>query len=116
MVEGRTIRCLVSVSVFLVATLAGCTDKSSRLSVEATVKCARERFEDHPGTFARIGNTIAYSFDSENGLGKVIVTFDGRRRPVSTFFESTPYGSHEELMDAASAIKDCAEYGRKRAR
>jgi hypothetical protein len=83
---------------------------------EGTVNCARERFENHPGTFALTGNVIAYSYESKNGLAKVIVTLDESRKPVSTFFESAPYGSHEELMDAAQAIKDCAEYGRKSAR
>jgi hypothetical protein len=97
--------------MLLVAALAGCMDGRSRLSVEEAFKCARERFEGHTGTFALKGNTIGYSYESRNGLAKVIVTFDGRHKPVSTFFESAPYGSHEELMDAAQAIKDCAEYG-----
>ena len=48
-----------------------------------------------------------------NGPADVIVTFDERRRPVSTFFESAPLGSHEELMDAAQAIKNCVAYGPK---
>ena len=43
----------------------------------------------------------------------MIVTFDEKRRPVSTFFESAPLGSHEELMDAAQAIKICVAYGPK---
>jgi hypothetical protein len=109
----RVRRAAQSLSVLLVAALAGCTNESTRLSVEEAFKCAKERFEDHPGTFALIGNAIAYSYESKNGLAKVIVTFDERRKPVSTFFESSPYGSHEKLMDAAHAIKDCAEYGRK---
>jgi hypothetical protein len=40
-----------------------------------------------------------------------LVTFDDRRRPFSTFFESSPLGSHQELMEAARAIKDCVAYG-----
>jgi len=99
--------------MLLAAGLAGCGDESSRLSIDEAFKCARERFEDHPGTFALKGNAIGYSFESKNGLAKVIVTFDETRKPVNTFFESAPYGSHEELMDAAQAIKDCSEYGRK---
>lgn len=41
------------------------------------------------------------------------MTFDDRRRPVNTFFESAPLGSHEELMDAAKTIKNCVAYGPK---
>ena len=70
-------------------------------------------FKGHPGTFSQGGNTIAYSYESPNGPANVIVTFDERRRPVSTFFESAPLGSHEELMDAAQAIKNCVAYGPK---
>jgi hypothetical protein len=110
---GRTAR---SLSVILVAALAGCADEGGRLSIEETLTCASEQFKDNPGTFALVGNTIAYAYESETGLGKVIVTFDEKRRPVSTYFESAPYGSHEMLMDAARAIKDCAEYGRKTAK
>ena len=32
---------------------------------------------------------------------------------MNTFFESAPLGSHEELMDAAQAIKICVAYGPK---
>ena len=75
--------------------------------------CAREAFKSHPGTFSQRGNTITYSHESPNGPADVIVTFDGRRRPTNTFFESAPLGSHEELMDAAQAIKNCVAYGPK---
>lgn len=100
-------------SVLLVATLAGCADESSRLSFDETVACARVRFKGHPGTFSLVGKTIAYSLETPNGVGRVIVIFNEKRRPEETFFESTPLGTHEELMDAAQAIKECAEYGRK---
>lgn len=100
-------------AVMLVAAVAGCTDKGGRLSIEEALACAREQFKDNPGTFALVENTIAFSYQSETGLGKVVVTFDAERRPVSTFFESAPFGSHEMLMDAARAIKDCAEYGKQ---
>jgi hypothetical protein len=53
---------------------------------------------------------ITHSYESRNGPAKVIVAFDGRRRPVRTFFESAPLGSHPELMDAARVIKDCVAY------
>ena len=76
-------------------------------------RAPREAFKGHPGTFSQRGNTIAYSYESPNGPANVIVTFDERRRPVSTFFESAPLGSHEELMDAAQAIKNCVAYGPK---
>ena len=65
------------------------------------------------GRFSRRQNAIAYLYESPSGPANVIVTFDERHRPVSTFFESTPLGSHQELMDAAQAIKDCVEYGPK---
>ena len=58
-----------------------------------------------------MGNTIAYSYESGNGSAKIIVTFDASRKPVSTFFASAPHGSHRQLMEAAEAIKYCAEYG-----
>jgi hypothetical protein len=85
-----------TLAALLVAALAGCTDASSRLSVEESFACARERFKDHSGTFALSGNAIVYSYDSNNGSAKVIVTFDANRKSHNTFFESTPYGSHEE--------------------
>ena len=100
-------------SVFLFAALAGCADEGSRLSIEEGLKCASEGFKDHPGSFSRRQNAIAYSYESPSGPANVIVTFDERHRPVSTFFESTPLGSHQELMDAAQVIKDCVEYGPK---
>lgn len=99
--------------VLVSAVLAACTDEGARLSLEEGPKCATEGFKGHSGTFSQRGNTIAYSYESENGLANVIVTFDDRRRPVSTFFASAPHGTHEELMEAAQAIKDCIAYGPK---
>ena len=101
------IRC----ALILISALAGCSDEAGRLSVEEGVKCAREGFEGHPGTFSQRGNAIAYSYERPNGTAKVVVTFDERRRPVGTFFESAPHGSHQELMEAAGVIKDCVAYG-----
>ncbi|MGE3702680.1 MAG: hypothetical protein AB7G08_28525 [Hyphomicrobiaceae bacterium] len=97
----------------MVAVLTGCADEGPRLSIEEAETCASEEFQGHPGTFSERDNTIAYSYASPNGPATIIVTFDGRRRPVRTFFESAPHGSHRELMDAAQAIKDCVEFGRK---
>ena len=101
----------VSVALLVVAALAACTDEGGRLSIEEGLTCAAAEFNGHFGTFSQRGNTIAYSYESANGPAYVIVTFDERRRPVSTFFESAPLGSHEELMDAAKAIKNCVAYG-----
>jgi len=100
-------------SVLLVTALAGCADQGPRLSIEEGLKCASEGFKGHPGSFSRRQNAIAYSYESPSGPANVIVTFDERRRPVSTFFESAPLGSHQELMEAAQAIKDCVAYGPK---
>jgi hypothetical protein len=102
-----------ALSVLVFAALTACGDEGGRLSIEAGAKCASEAFKDHPGTFSQVGNAITYSYESPNGAADVIVTFDERRRPVSTFFESAPLGSHEELMDAAQAIKNCVAYGPK---
>jgi hypothetical protein len=96
-----------------VAVLSGCAEESPRLSLEEGLKCSRDAFKGHPGTFSQRGNTIAYSYESPNGPADVIVMFDARRRPTNTFFESAPLGSHEELMDAAQAIKNCVAYGPK---
>jgi hypothetical protein len=101
-----------SAALLLLAALAGCEQESARLSVEDARTCAAEAFKSHAGTFSQDGNAIAYSFESPNGSAKVIVTFDDRRRPQSTFFQSAPLGSHEQLMDAAQAIKECVAYGR----
>ena len=106
------INCAV-LSVLVFAALAACTDESASLSIEEGLKCASEAFKGHPGVFSLRGNAIAYSYESPSGPARVIVAFDGRRRPVSTFFESAPLGSHPELMDAARAIKDCVAYGVK---
>jgi hypothetical protein len=91
--------------------LAGCGNEAGRLSLEEGLKCASEAYKAHPGTFSRRGNTIAYSYESASGAANVTVTFDERRRPVNTFFESAPLGTHEELMDAAEMIKNCVAYG-----
>jgi hypothetical protein len=99
--------------VLVFVALAGCGDESPRLSIEEGLTCARDAFKGHRGAFSRRGNTIAYSYESPNGPADVIVTFDERRGPTSTFFESAPLGSHEELMDAAQAIKNCVAYGPK---
>jgi len=99
--------------VLLLVALASCGNEGGLLSIEEGLTCAREAFRGHAGNFSQQGNTIAYSYQSSNGLADVIVTFDERRRPVSTFFESAPLGSHEELMDAAQAIKICVAYGPK---
>ena len=107
--------CLNQAALFVLvcAALAACTEESGRLSVEEGLKCANEGFEGHPGTFSLGENAIAYSYESSNGPAKVIVAFDGRRRAVRTFFESAPFGSHQELMEAARVIKDCVAYGPK---
>ena len=100
-------------SVFVFAALAACGNEGGQLSLEEGLKCASEGFKGHPGTFSRRGNVIAYLYESPNGPANVVVTFDERRRPVSMFFESAPLGSHEELIDAAQAIKICVAYGPK---
>ena len=92
--------------------LSGCEEGNVRLPPAETVTCARDRLKGHVGTVSQTGDAIIYSYDSANGPAKVIVIFDAKRRHVSTFFESTPYGTHEELMEATEAIKNCAEYGR----
>ncbi len=81
-----------------------------RLPIEEARECATNEFEGHAGTFSARGNAIIYSFESMNGPANVIVTFDRRRRPVTTYFESAPHGSHQELMDAAQ-VKNCVAYG-----
>jgi hypothetical protein len=98
--------------VILLVALAACEQESARLSIGEARTCAADAFKGHAGTFSQDGNAIAYSFESPNGSAKVIVTFDDRRRPQSTFFQSAPLGSHEQLMDAAQAIKECVAYGR----
>jgi hypothetical protein len=100
-------------TVLLVAILVACTDESGKLSLDEGRRCATEGFNNHSGSFSLGENAIAYSYESATGAARVIVVFDGKRRPVRTFFESTPYGSHQELMEAASVIKDCVAYGPK---
>ena len=108
----RTRCTILAVGLLLLAPLSGCDEGSVRLSPAESVTCARDRLKGHVGTVSQTGDAIIYSYDSVNGPAKVIVTFDAKRRHVSTFFESTPYGTHEELMEATEAIKNCAEYGR----
>jgi hypothetical protein len=98
----------------LLVVVPGCSDDSSRLSVEEATRCARERFVQRGGTFEAMGDAAAYSYESSNGFAKVVVTFDASRRPVSTFFASSPHGSHQQLMEAAQIVKDCAAYGGRR--
>jgi len=105
-------------SLLLAPLFSGCDAESTRLSPAETLACTQDRLKGHIGTVGLAGDTVTYSYESENGPAKVIVTIDAKRQHVSTFFGSTPYGTHEELMEAAEAIKNCAEYGRalKRAR
>jgi hypothetical protein len=100
-------------TVLLFAALAACAQESGQLSLEEARGCAAEAFRIHPGTFSLADDSIAYSYESANGSARVVVVFDAGRRPVRTFFESAPYGSHQELMDAARVIKDCVAYGPK---
>lgn len=99
--------------VLVCAALAACGNEGGRLSLEEGLACATKGFSGHAGTFSLRESTIAYSYESPNGPAKVIVAFDGRRRPVRTFFESAPHDSHQELMEAAGVIKDCVAYGPK---
>jgi hypothetical protein len=107
-----SVRCVtLALSAGLIGILSGCSDEGGAHSIEDAYQCAKQRFGNRGGTFSLKGNSIAYSFESENGPAKVIVTFDRNLRPVSSFFASTPYGSHAVLMDADRAIQDCAAYG-----
>ena len=112
-VNGHASVTRASLSTLVFVALAACGNEGGRLSLEEGLKCASEAYKAHPGTFSRRGNVIAYSHESASGTANVIVTFDERRRPVSTFFESAPLSTHEELMDAAQAIKHCVAYGPK---
>jgi hypothetical protein len=107
--------CINQAALFVLAcaALAACADDGGRLSLDEGLKCAMEGFSGHAGTFSLDDSAIAYSYESPNGVAKVVVTFDERRRSISTFFESAPHGSHPELMDAARVIKDCVAYGPK---
>jgi hypothetical protein len=100
------------VVVLLLTTLSGCGEKNARLSPQEAARCAEELLKHYPGTLSAKGDAVSYSYASPNGPAKVIVIFDAWHRPVRTFFESAPYGSHEELTEAAVTIKRCAEYGR----
>jgi hypothetical protein len=100
-------------ALLVCAALSGCEDDGGRLSVAEGLKCAAEDFSGHSGSFSLGDNAIAYSYESANGPAKAIVVFDGWRRPVRTFFESAPHGSHQELMEATAVIKDCVAYGPK---
>jgi hypothetical protein len=99
--------------LLLVAALVACADESGKLSLDEGRRCAAEAFTNHAGMFSLSENAITYSYESANGPARVIVAFNGRRRLLRTFFESAPYGSHQELMEAASVIKDCVAYGPK---
>ena len=81
-------------AVLLVAGLAACSDEGGKLSLDEGRGCAAEAFSKQSGTFSRRENAISYSYESPNGPASIIVVFDAGRRPVSTFFESAPYGSH----------------------
>jgi hypothetical protein len=109
---GFTRRAIPSVVALSLTTLSGCGEENARLSPQEAVKCAEERLKDHPGALSVKGDAISYAYATPNGPAKVIVIFDAWNRPVRTVFESAPYGSHEELTEAAVTIKRCAEYGR----
>src|SRR5262245_40245116 len=85
-------------TVLLVAALAACTQEGGTLSLDEGRKCAAEAFAKHSGSFSRGQDTISYGYESAHGPAKIIVVFDARRRPVRTFFESAPHGSHKQLM------------------
>ena len=108
----RTGCAVLALGLLLLAALSGCDEGDVRLSPAETLTCARDRLKGHVGTVSQTGDAITYSYDSATGSAKVIVTFDAKGRHMNTFFESAPYGAHEELMEAAEAIKNCAEYGR----
>jgi len=99
-------------ALLLLGALVGCGKERAQLSIEEARACAANAFKDRPGTFSHDSSAIAYSFDTPGGPAKVIVVFAEDRRPERTFFQSAPHGSHRELMDAAGAIKACAEHGR----
>jgi hypothetical protein len=109
---GFTCCAILIVVVLSLATLSGCSEKNGRLPPQEAARCAEELLKGHPGALSVNGDSISYSYTSPNGPAKVIVSFDAWRRPVRTFFESAPYGSHEELTEAAVIIKRCAENGR----
>ena len=102
-----------TLSLVVCAALAACGNEGGRFSLDEGLACATKGFSGHAGTFSLGESAIAYTYESPNGQAKVIVAFDGRRRPVRTFFESAPYDSHQELMEAAGVIKDCVAYGPK---
>jgi hypothetical protein len=99
--------------VIVCLVLAACENDGGKLSVAEGLKCAAQAFSDRAGRFSLGENAIAYTNETANGPAKVIVVFDGRRRPVRALFESAPHGSHQELMEAAALIKDCVAYGPK---
>jgi hypothetical protein len=101
---------LSCLALLLLSALVGCGQERARFSIEEAHACATNA--GHPGTFSHESSAIAYSYDSPGGPAEVIVVFDEDRRPEGTFFQSAPHGSHQELMDAASTIKACTEYGR----
>jgi hypothetical protein len=103
--------CRAALCLLVFAVVAACANGGGQLSIEEGVKCARQSFNGHPGTFRPSASAITYSYETANGPARAIVTFDARRRPVGTFFENAPFGSHQELMEAANVIKDCVAYG-----
>ncbi len=82
----RTRCTILAVGLVLLAPLSGCDEGSVRLSPAETITCARDPLKGHVGTVSQTGDAIIYSYDSVNGPAKVIVTFDAKRRHVSTFF------------------------------
>ena len=82
-----------TIGLIRVAVLAACGNEGRQLSIEEGLKCANEAYKTHAGTINRRGNVVAYSYESANGAANVVVTFDRRRRPVSTFFESAPWAA-----------------------
>src|SRR5262245_59018864 len=78
--------CRAALCLLVFAVLAACEDGGGQLSMEEGVKCARQSFNGHPGTFSQSASAITYSYETENGPARAIVTFDARRRSVGTFF------------------------------
>jgi len=58
-----------------------------------------------------IASITVISGCSDSGTRLSVVGFDASRRPIPTFFASAPHGSHQQLMEAPQAIKNCAQYG-----
>lgn len=103
---------MAALSAGVVLILPGCSAEERGLTVKEVNQCAKQRLGARGDRFSTMDTSIAYSTETENGLAEVIVTFDGDLKPVSTFFVSTPHGSHRKMMDAANVIKNCAGSGR----